>query len=1080
MAKLSDDMLRFIIDLDASGAQGKINTLTANIAQLEKENQSLNKVLSANEKELKQLSSEMQRLEKAGKTNTAQYKRLQQQYQATRQNSQQFRAELEQNTARLQQNRQNVQQLTQSLSLNQMTMNQLRERARQLRQQLEMTSKATNPEQFRKLRNELEKTERQMHNLDTKTKQTRNVFAMFLGNIYSSAIQKGFQLFTSAIRSAVNVITDFEQQNANLASVLGTSQKEVKQLTDDAKRLGASTQYTASEITLLQTELAKLGFTTREILQSTEAIQAFATATGASLPEAAQLAGAALRAFGLDASEMERVVSTMAVATTKSALNFNYLQTALSTVAPVAKSLGFSIEETTALLGTLANSGFDASTAATATRNILLNLADTSGKLAKRLGEPVKNLDQLVPALKKLQLQGVDLAEALELTDKRSVAAFSTFLSGTDTLANLREEITGVNEELRVMQQERLDTVQGSVTLLKSAWDGLLLSFYNSKGAMKVAVDALTGLVNKLNEVINPKPQTSAWLTQQEDRIKQLEEMQKMTFEQAKQFDEKLTHNEREMYKSWERNYEDAKKRGDKEREDFYYNEMAALAVFREDRQNLLKQMEADDEQRQQKRNAEETAERKKKQKEQQQAAKDAAEEARKQRDKEFKEELAEEKEYTTLQLTQLKEQYANREITEQEFTQRTFMVQMEHLERLKALQQQYGQSTIDTENQIQDLRLQINKNIDQAIEAARRKNVQKLKKLTDETINALSTAAKIAQQTSHALGDTLGGELMQQFATATEGIQKMFDVLKKEGATTAEKTAATFNGIAGAVSAAMNAAADITKKAFELETASLEAEKQKQLSIAGENAEMREAIEQEYAQKELDLKKKQADADAGVKTAQLWVNTAMGVANAWAQLGPIPFVGPILAGAMTAALLATAGVEQAAIIKQRDAIKATTLDTSSRSGSAASVSAGTAKTSTNNTYTLKKEYAAAGYAQGGYTGDGSVTEPAGIVHKGEYVVPQAELHNPVVVPMVRRIEAIRTQRLGGLRTMAGFADGGYTSAGNSGQDTLQELRQSIELLTQLLSKPIHAEVNYREFESARRKIENIHSIARK
>ena len=88
----------------------------------------------------------------------------------------------------------------------------------------------------------------------------------------------------------------------------------------------------------------------------------------------------------------------MAVATTKSALDFTYLQNSMSTIAPVAHAFGFSIEETTALLGTLANSGFDASSAATATRNILLNLADSSGKLAQALGKPITSLDELAPA----------------------------------------------------------------------------------------------------------------------------------------------------------------------------------------------------------------------------------------------------------------------------------------------------------------------------------------------------------------------------------------------------------------------------------------------------------------------------------------------------------------------------------------------------------------------------------------------------------------------------------------------------------------------------------------------------------
>ena len=70
-------------------------------------------------------------------------------------------------------------------------------------------------------------------------------------------------------------------------------------------------------------------------------------------------------------------------------------------MAPVAKAFGFSIEDSTALLGQLANAGFDASSAATATRNILLNLADANGDLAKELGRPIKNAEDLAAGFKR-------------------------------------------------------------------------------------------------------------------------------------------------------------------------------------------------------------------------------------------------------------------------------------------------------------------------------------------------------------------------------------------------------------------------------------------------------------------------------------------------------------------------------------------------------------------------------------------------------------------------------------------------------------------------------------------------------
>ena len=114
----------------------------------------------------------------------------------------------------------------------------------------------------------------------------------------------------------------------------------------------------------------------------TEHIQNFATAVGTDLSSAASLAGATLRMFGLDASESQRVADVLAKSCSASALSFEYLNSGMATIGPVANSFGLSLEDVTGLLGVLANAGFDASSAATAGRNIILNLADANGKLA--------------------------------------------------------------------------------------------------------------------------------------------------------------------------------------------------------------------------------------------------------------------------------------------------------------------------------------------------------------------------------------------------------------------------------------------------------------------------------------------------------------------------------------------------------------------------------------------------------------------------------------------------------------------------------------------------------------------------
>lgn len=444
----------------------------------------LESAVKDNQTAVRRLRNERAMLAKQGQTDSARYKELGKQIQALNQTIKQEEAELE--------------SLRGELKLEDMTMAELTNRAKILKSQLANTAPGT--ADWKRLNDELGRVNGRLSELRGQSGKTKSVMGTMSGGFSKVAagataaflaIRKVWQ----GIRSGVQTISDFEQANVNLSTILGKNVEDISMLTNEAMRLGAATRYTASEATGLQTELAKLGFTEREILAMGEPVLNFATALGADLSEAAALSGAALRIFGLDASETEELLGTLALATNKSALDFSYLQTAISIVGPVAKTFGFSVKDTTALLGTLANAGFDASSAATATRNIILNLADSSGKLAKALGEPVRTFPELMDGLKRLNERGIDLATTLELTDKRSVAAFNSFLAGADSAVALRGELEDTGGVLQEIADKRMDTVEGAVASLQSAWERFILSLRNNTGWIKNAVLAARDLV---------------------------------------------------------------------------------------------------------------------------------------------------------------------------------------------------------------------------------------------------------------------------------------------------------------------------------------------------------------------------------------------------------------------------------------------------------------------------------------------------------------------------------------------------------------------------------------------------------
>lgn len=457
----------------------------------------------------KRTRTELKNLEKAGKTGSQEHQNL--------------TKTLKDQEKTLTECREKYNKLRDAISLENKTLAELRNHLKLTQTALSKAVPGT--ENWKKLNVEVQQTKARLKELTSQSGQTKGALEK-LSSVKAGALA-AFAAIAGAVRGvarAFQKIVDFEQANVNLSTIIGKNVKDIEALTYSAMELGRTTEYTASQVTLLQTELAKLGFKEGAIMQMQESVLHFATAIGTTLPEAAAMAGATLRMFGLDAKDTADTLGVLVQGANNSALSFSYYQTAMATVGPVAKTFGFSLRDTVALLGTLANAGFDASSAATATRNILLNLADSSGKLAVALGKPVSTFPELMSGLRQLKAQGVDLNTTLELTDKRSVSAFNTFLDGADAALALRDSLEDVNGVLKNTAEERVNTVEGSVKLLQSAWEGLILSFKDSTGPIKEVIDWLTKLIEVTSDLVSSGSKQSFYKDFSEDFARKLED----------------------------------------------------------------------------------------------------------------------------------------------------------------------------------------------------------------------------------------------------------------------------------------------------------------------------------------------------------------------------------------------------------------------------------------------------------------------------------------------------------------------------------------------------------------------------
>ena len=330
-------------------------------------------------------------------------------------------------------------------------------------------------------------------------KLTKSVTKMAGGIL---AAVTAFRTVTSVMSDAIRTFRDFEFQMAKVKAVSGATERDFKKLSNTAKELGRTTFFTATQVGSLQENYAKLGFTTDEILNAQQATIELATATGSDLARAAIVAGSAVRGFGLDASETQRVVDVMAVSFTSSALDIEKWQTSMTKVAPIAKSAGFSIEDTAALMSKLADSGIEASIAGTSLRNILLKMQSPTSDLSKAFGGTIHSFDELLPAMKKFVEEGGSMADIMEVVDLRQAAAFEQMLTSADSALVLRDAINEATGAAKEMSLIIADTLEGDMKELTSAWEGFQISVFTGSGKISKAIrnvlDVTTELLNKL------------------------------------------------------------------------------------------------------------------------------------------------------------------------------------------------------------------------------------------------------------------------------------------------------------------------------------------------------------------------------------------------------------------------------------------------------------------------------------------------------------------------------------------------------------------------------------------------------
>ena len=323
----------------------------------------------------------------------------------------------------------------------------------------------------------LNKAERSMDNFGRKMQQTGKNLSMKLTAPLAALGAVSF-----------NVFKGFEAEMSKVQAVSGATAEEFKALSQNAKDLGASTMFSAREVASLQTEFAKLGFSATEITKVTGATLALAQASGTDLARAAEVAGSTLRAFGLDASQTNVVTDVMAKSFSTSALDMETFAESMKYVAPVAKSAGMSIQQTSAMLAIMADAGIKGSQAGTSLRRIISDLGATGGDVQG--------------AIKKLSTEGLNLADAKDEVGRSAQSALLVLAAGVDRIAPLTKEYKNSGGAAQEMADIMGATAFGASKRLESAMEGLGISIGEIVAqAVVPLIEKLAKLAGKLNQM---------------------------------------------------------------------------------------------------------------------------------------------------------------------------------------------------------------------------------------------------------------------------------------------------------------------------------------------------------------------------------------------------------------------------------------------------------------------------------------------------------------------------------------------------------------------------------------------------
>jgi TP901 family phage tail tape measure protein len=394
-------------------------------------------------------------------------------------------------------------------------------------------------EQYDALQREIVETEQNLRNLETQANQSATAVQKIAatgeslkttGDNISNAGKKLLPvtvgvtaLGTASVTAAANFESSMSQVQAtmgitkdSMSTLDGQSVNTMDALSNLAKEMGASTAFSATECAEALNYLALAGYSTQEMADTLPTVLNLAAAGGIDLASASDMVTDAMSALGMETSEADTMVDQMAKTASTTNTSVAQLGEGILTIGATAKSVKGGTAELNTALGILANNGIKGAEGGTHLRNIILSLQNPTDKAAAQmeaLGVSVydsegnmRSMNDILGDLNK-SMDGMTSEEKSNIIstifNKTDLSSVNALLANTgSTWDSLQQSITNSGGAAQQMADTQLDNLQGQLILLKSALEGLAISFGQLlMPALKSIVGAVQSVVDWLNSL---------------------------------------------------------------------------------------------------------------------------------------------------------------------------------------------------------------------------------------------------------------------------------------------------------------------------------------------------------------------------------------------------------------------------------------------------------------------------------------------------------------------------------------------------------------------------------------------------